>query len=85
MQNFEKDQFNIFVNYTGKLKTRTMSMQVTCSMLSHLYLRKTKNIISSLKVHIPYMLENNVINKITCLQCKLFYVGQMSRTFATAL
>ena len=42
-------------------------------------LRKTKNIISSLKVPVPIVLQSNVVYQITCSQCKLSYVGQTSR------
>ena len=44
-----------------------------------LTLRKTKNVITSLKVPVPNMLQSNVVYKITCSQCKLSYVGQTSR------
>ena len=44
-----------------------------------LTLQKTKSVISTLKVPVPYMLQSNVVYQITCPQCKLSYVGQTSR------
>ena len=41
--------------------------------------KKTKNIVSALKVPVPSMLQSNVVYQITYSQCKLSYVEQTSR------
>ena len=81
MQILEKDKFNFFVNYRGKVTEKfaqsLYKLHAPCKVI--MTLRKTKKLISSLKVPVPNMLQSNVVYEITCSQCKLSYVGQTSR------
>ena len=80
-QILEKDKFKFFVNYRGKPTDKFVQslykLHAPCKVV--LTLQKTKSVISTLKVPVPYMLQSNVVYQITCPQCKLSYVGQTSR------
>ena len=62
---------------TDKFVQSLNKLYAPCKFI--LTLKKTKNLISHLKVPVPDMLRSNVVYKITCSQCNLSYVGQTSR------
>ena len=77
----DKDKFKFFVNYRGKPTEKFAQslhkLYAPCKII--MTCKKTKSLISTLKVPVPDMLQSNVVYKITCSQCKLSYVGQTSR------
>ena len=81
MQILEKDKFKFFVNYRGKVTEKfaqsLYKLHAPCKVI--MTLRKTKNLISSLKVPVPDMLQSNVVYQIICSRCQSSYVGQTSR------
>ena len=81
VQILDKDKFKFFVNYRGKPTDKFVQslykLHAPCKVV--LTLQKTKSVISTLKVPVPYMIQSNVVYKITCPQCNLSYVGQTSR------
>ena len=80
-QILDKDKYKFFINYRGKVTDKFVQslnkLYAPCKFI--LTLKKTKNLISHLKVPVPDMLRSNVVYKITCSQCNLSYVGQTSR------
>ena len=77
----EKEKFLFFVNYRGKptekLANSFKKLNAPCKVIMTLH--KTKSTVSSLKANVPYVLQSNVVYKISCPQCKLSYVGQTAR------
>ena len=77
----DKDKFKFFANYRGKPTEKFIQslykLNAPCKFI--LTLKKTKNLISTLKVPVPDMLQSNVVYQITCSRCQSSYVGQTSR------
>ena len=77
----DKEKFLFFVNYRGKptekLANSFKKLNAPCKVIMTLH--KTKSTVSSLKANVPYVLQSNVVYKISCPQCKLSYVGQTAR------
>ena len=76
-----KDKFKMFLTYRGKpteqLAKSFRKLNVPCRII--MTLKKTRNVMPSLKTLIPRMLQSNVVYQIQCPGCTSSYVGQTVR------